>query len=130
MELFMKSIKYLLFIILFSVFVGRAQDKPKTIEDSVVARLDKNYLVTLNDLQQHIADWRYERRFRDKSAMYRNALKEMITDRLRVFDFFDRKLNEKRTNFPYTSNKKSNTHIGLIMQFTKREKKIATNFTD
>jgi hypothetical protein len=39
-------------------------------------------------------------------------------------------LNEKRTNFPYTSNKKSNTHIGLIMQFTKREKKIATNFTD
>ena len=92
----MKSIKSLLFIILFSVFVGRAQDKPKTIEDSVVAKLDKNYLVTLKDLQQHIADWRYQRRFRDKSVMYRAALKEMTTDRLRVFDFFDRKLNENQ----------------------------------
>jgi hypothetical protein len=96
MELLMKSIKYLLFIIFFSVFVGRAQDKPKTIEDSVVARLDKNYLVTLKDLRQHITDWKYQRRFRDKSVIYRNALKEMTTDRLRIFDFFDRKLNENQ----------------------------------
>ncbi len=92
----MKSIKYLLFIILFSVFVGRAQDKPKTIEDSVVARLDKNFLVTLKDLRQYITDWKYQRRFRDKSDIYRNALKELTTNRLRVFDFFDRKLNENQ----------------------------------
>jgi len=94
----MKSIKYLLFIILFSVFVGRAQDKQKTIEDSVVARLDKNFLVTLNDLQQYITYWKYQRRFRDrsKSFIYRNALKELTTNRLRVFDFFDRKLNENQ----------------------------------
>ena len=96
MELFMKLIKSLLFIIVFSVFVGRAQEKPKIIEDSVVARLNKNYLVTLKDLQQHIADWQYQRRFRDKSVIYRTALKEMTADRLRVFDLFDRKLNENQ----------------------------------
>ena len=52
-ELFMKSIKYLLFIILFSTIVGRAQDKPKIIDDNkVVARLNKDFLVTLKDLRQ------------------------------------------------------------------------------
>jgi hypothetical protein len=92
----MKSRTSLLFIILFSVIVGSAQVKPKTIEESVVARLDKNYVVTVKDLRQHIADWKYERRFRDKSVMYRTALKEMTTDRLRVFDLFDRKLHENQ----------------------------------
>ena len=97
MELLMKSIKYLLFIMLFSAFVGRAQDKPNTIDDNkVVARLDKDFLVTLKDLRQYITDWKYQRRFRDKSDIYRNALKELIVNRLRVFDFFDRRLNENQ----------------------------------
>jgi hypothetical protein len=59
MELFMKSIKYLLFIMLFSAFVGRAQDKPNINEDNkVVAKIDNNYLVTLKDLRQYIEDWK------------------------------------------------------------------------
>jgi hypothetical protein len=76
--------------------VCRAQDKPNVIDDNIiVAKLDKNFLVTLKDLRQYITDWKYQVRFRrDKSAIYRNALKGLISDRLRVFDFFNRRLDE------------------------------------
>jgi len=97
MELFMKSIKYLLFIMLFSAFVGRAQDKPNINEDNkVVAKIDNNYLVTLKDLRQYIEDWKYQNRFRVKSDIYKNALKDLIKYRLQIFDFFDRRLDENQ----------------------------------
>ena len=93
----MKSIRYLLFIMLFSALVGRAQDKPNSIDgNKVVAKLDKDFLVTLDDLRQYITDWRYQYKFHDKSDVYRNALKGLIVDRLRVFDFFDRRLDENQ----------------------------------
>ena len=97
MKPFVKSIKYLLFVLFCFAFVGRAQQKPKVIdENKVVARLDKDFLVTLKDLRQYIADWNYQRRFYDKSAVYRNALKDLIVDRLKVFGVFDRRLNENQ----------------------------------
>jgi hypothetical protein len=97
MELFMKSIRHLFFIILFFPLVGRAQNKPHIIDDNkVVAKLDKDYLVTLKELRQHIADRHYTYRFRTKSDVYRNALKDLMVDRLKIFDFFDRRLNENQ----------------------------------
>jgi hypothetical protein len=77
--------------------VGSAQKKPNMIDDNkVVARLDKNFLVTLKDLRQYITDWNFQRRFHDKPAMYRNALNDLIVGRLKVFDLFDRRLNENQ----------------------------------
>ena len=93
----MKSIQYLLFIMFFSAFAGYAQDKPNITDDNkVVARLDKDYLVTLKDLRQYITDWKFQIRFHDKSVIYRNALKRLIADRLKVLDFFDRRLDENQ----------------------------------
>ena len=89
--------KYLFFIVLFLTLVCRAQDKPNINDDNkVVAKLNKDYLVTLNDLRQYIVDWRYQYRFRDKSDRYKNALNELIINRLRVFDFFDRRLDKNQ----------------------------------
>jgi hypothetical protein len=97
MEPLMNSMKYLLFIVLSFAFVGRAQEAPNIIDDNeVVARLDKDFLVTLKDLRQYIKDWKYQIRFRDKSDIYRNALRELIVNRLRVSDFFDRRLDENQ----------------------------------
>jgi hypothetical protein len=97
MGLLMKSTKFLLLILLFSAFVGRAQDKSNMVDDNkVVARLDKDFLVTLKDLRQYIKDWKYQIRFRDKSDIYRKALKELIVNRLRVSDFFERRLDENQ----------------------------------
>jgi hypothetical protein len=93
----MKSTKNLFLIIFFCAFAGRAQEKPTIIDrNSVVAALGQDYLVTLNDLRQYIIDWKYNYRFRIKSDMYRNALSNLIKDRLRVFDLFDRGLNENQ----------------------------------
>jgi hypothetical protein len=98
----MKISKYLLFIVLLFACMGRAQDKRKNIDDNrsddnkVVARLEKDFSITLKDLRKYIADRRYQYKFRDKSDMYRNALTHLIADRLRVFDFFDRKLDENQ----------------------------------
>lgn len=123
----MKSIKYLLSIILFSVFVCSAQDNSKTIEDSVVARLDNNFLVTLNDLQEYIIYWKYPRRFRDKSKsfIYRTALKELTTNRLRVFDFFDRKLYENQDLMRKVSRVINNELINTFF-----DKKFVDNYTN
>ena len=93
----MKSTKYLLCIMLFSAFVGRAQDNPTMVDDNkVVARVDSNFSVSLKDLRQYITDWKYQIRFRDKSDIYRNALRELIANRLRVSDFFERRLDENQ----------------------------------
>jgi hypothetical protein len=97
MELFMKSAKQVLFVILFFASVGGAQKKPTMIdENTVVAQLDRNFLVTLKDLRQYITDWNFQLRFHDKSAMYRNALDDLIVGRLKVFGVFDRRLNENQ----------------------------------
>jgi hypothetical protein len=87
-------------MVLFLALVCRAQDKPNINDDNnkIVAKLDKDYLVTLKDLRQYITDWRYGHRFPDKSDVYKNALKELIKNRLRVFDFFDRRLDENQNS--------------------------------
>jgi len=93
----MKSTKHLLLTLLVCAIVGLAQDKPNRIDDNkVVARLDKDFVVTLKDLRQYIVDWKYQVRFRDKSDIYRKALKELIVNRLRVSDFFERRLDENQ----------------------------------
>ncbi len=93
----MKSIKHLLFVILVLASVAGAQKKPTMIdENKAVARLDNNFLVTLKDLRQYIDDWNLQRRFFDRSVMYRTALNDLIVRRLEVFDFFERRLNENQ----------------------------------
>jgi len=95
MEQSMKSIRYLSCVVVFFVGVGRAQAMPNAVDDTtVVATIDTTYVITLKALRQYIADWRYQNRFRAPSDIYRNALKDLITYRLRIFDFFDRGLNE------------------------------------
>jgi hypothetical protein len=93
----MKSIKHLFLIIVFCAFAGRAQDKPNKIDgNTAVAKIGKDYFVTLKDLKRYIMDRKYHYRFRVKSDIYNNALKGLIADRLRVFDLFDRGLNENQ----------------------------------
>ncbi len=87
--------KYLVFLILFLAIAGCSKNTSNE-DDEIVARIGKNYDVTLNELKQYTADRHYDRRFHDKSEAYKNALNALITGQLKIFDFFDRKLNENQ----------------------------------
>ena len=92
MEQWMKTTKYLFYIILLFSIAACTQVK----NDTVVAKIDKDYLITANELRQYVTNRRYENRFRIKSVAYKKALDEMIKNRLRLFDFFDRRLDENQ----------------------------------
>lgn len=89
--------KYLIFLILFLVLEGCAKDKSDVGgNDTVVAKADKDYVVTLKDLNKYVVDGHYLRRFNERSVAYKEALNRMIINRLKLFDFFDRKLDENQ----------------------------------
>ena len=93
----MKLKKYVYLFIFFFAIAGCFNNKSKlNDDDKLIARIGDNYEVTLSDLKQYVADWNYNRRFRNKSEAYKNALNKLITNQLKRFDFFDRKLNENR----------------------------------
>jgi len=97
MEILMGLKKSLFFIILFFAFVCRAQDKSDNNEnDKVIAKIGKDYLVTLKDLKEYAADWKYVTKYHAKSEDYKNALNGLIISQLKRFDFFDRRLNENQ----------------------------------
>ena len=87
--------RYLVFFILIIILTGCSKGKLNE-DDKIVARIGGNYEVTLGELKQYIADWNYNRRFRDKSEAYKKALDALITNQLKRFDFFERKLNENK----------------------------------
>src|SRR4030042_185239 len=87
--------KYLVFLILLFSLASCAKDNSNiNDDDKIIARIGEDYEVTFSDLKQYAADWNYIRRFLDKSEAYKNALDALITNQLKRFDFFDRKLNE------------------------------------
>ncbi|MGE5862069.1 MAG: peptidyl-prolyl cis-trans isomerase [Ignavibacteria bacterium] len=89
--------KYLFFIVFLFSITACAQVKSSiTKDDTIVAKIGNDYLVTAEDLRQYVKDWKYEYRFRIKSEAYKKALNGLIRDRLRVFDFFDRRLEENQ----------------------------------
>ena len=89
--------KYLYFIVLLFSIAACSQVKSNdTKDDTVVAKIGKDYLVTAKELRKYVADWKYESRFRIKSEAYKKALDELTKNRLRLFDFFDRRLDENQ----------------------------------
>ena len=91
----MKLRQYLFVLILSFIFVGCSKAQEKISDDNrVVAEIGKDYKVTLADLNKYIEDWQYNRKYRDRSEIYNNALKDLVNNQLKRFDFFERKLNE------------------------------------
>ena len=70
--------KYLVFLILFLAIAGCSKNTSSNEDDEIVARIGKNYTVTKKELKQYVADKHYDRRFRDKSEAYKEALNALI----------------------------------------------------
>ncbi len=92
----MKSVKFLLFIVLFSVVAGRPRCGLAISNDDTVAKVGEDYVVTFRELNKYVDDRRYNLRFRERSEAYTNALNRLIIDRLKLIDFFDRRLDENQ----------------------------------
>ena len=94
-----KAGKYLYLLISFIIIIGcfnNNTDSNYTQEETIIAKIGNDYNVTLSDLKQYIKDWNYIHKFREKDKIYRTALNDLVTNQLKRFDFFDRKLDQNK----------------------------------
>lgn len=80
-------------IIIICVFLPGCAIK-KEEDQNVVAKIGKNYTITFDDLRNYVYDWFYDKKYRNKSEAYNNALDAMITNQLKRIDFFERGLDK------------------------------------
>ncbi len=93
----LKKCLHIFLIILFLVYAGCSRNKSNINKnDEVVAEIGKDNVITLKELEENVSDWHFIRRFRNKSVAYKEALNIMIVKRLKLLDFFNRKLNENK----------------------------------
>ncbi|MGK9367807.1 peptidylprolyl isomerase [Melioribacter sp. Ez-97] len=86
----------LLFLIAASLFTLSsyffAQTPQK--EASIVAMYADKYSVTVDDLNKYVVDWLYNKKYRNREDIYRNALHDMLVNQFKRMDFFDRELDK------------------------------------
>ncbi|MBK7106240.1 MAG: peptidyl-prolyl cis-trans isomerase [Ignavibacteriae bacterium] len=93
----LKLRKYLILIILAFIILSCINNNANSSEDElIIAKIGEDYIVKLSDLKQYIKDWNYNQKFRDKEKVYKNALNDLVTNQLKRFDFFDRKLDQNK----------------------------------
>ncbi|AFN76070.1 hypothetical protein MROS_2840 [Melioribacter roseus P3M-2] len=62
-------------------------------DTSVVARYAGEYSVTAGELNKYVVDWLYNKRYRNREDIYRNALRDMLVNQFKRMDFFERGLD-------------------------------------
>lgn len=69
-------------------------------QQDVVARIADKYTITFPELKRYVIDYQYAYRYNNNiPEAVHNALDDMILNRMKVIDFFDRRLDEKRDLF-------------------------------
>jgi len=63
-------------------------------DNNIVAKYDNNHSVTISELHKYVKDWLYYKKFLDRSDVYNNALKDMVTNQLKRIDFFAKGLDK------------------------------------
>ncbi|MDZ7723903.1 MAG: peptidylprolyl isomerase [candidate division KSB1 bacterium] len=61
-----------------------------------MAKIDNDYTITFKDLQDYVYDWFYDKRYRDMTRAYHDALDAMVTNQLKRFDFFEKELHKDK----------------------------------
>ena len=92
-----KTVFFLLstFLCLVLIFLISCENKNKQ-EQEIVARIGNDYTITYNDLRKYVFDAFYNRRYKDESEAYKQALNAMITNQLKRNDFFERGLDKNK----------------------------------
>jgi parvulin-like peptidyl-prolyl isomerase len=83
----------LLFISLFLLTNNRCRSD-ELPDSNIVVKYDDNHWVTTKELHTYVQDWLYYKKFQNRSDIYNNALKDMVTNQLKRIDFFKKGLDK------------------------------------
>lgn len=91
----MKSMSALFVVLFVSLSVGLFHRETRRGPDQeIVARINREYLITFSDLSKYVNDRLYLVRYPDTSRAYETALDEMIVAQLKRIDFFESGLQQ------------------------------------
>jgi len=109
----------LFFIMLLFALVSVTACKNEQEKDSnVVAQIADDYVITFNDLRKFVFDRLYHKQYRDITESYNQALDVMITNQLKVKDFFETNFDK---NQELTHSIKRIINEELIVEYFKTQ---------
>ncbi|MGK9477239.1 peptidylprolyl isomerase [Melioribacter sp. OK-6-Me] len=86
--------------------------------DSIVVTYADKYTFTISELNKYIVDWLYDKKYKNREDVYRNALHDMLINQLKRMDFFDRGLGND-TNLIKSISRIVNE--GLVTEYFKSQ---------
>ena len=91
----MSSFSHLI-LLLASIFllVNSGCVTDEIADSNIVVKYDNNHSVTINELHKYVKDWLYYKKFLNRSDIYNNAVKDMVTNQLKRIDFFEKGLDK------------------------------------
>lgn len=81
---------------------------------NIVARIGDEYSYTFDELRKYVLDWLYNKKFRDQTVAYNNALNDMVTNQLKRIDFFEKGL---QNNQELVKNIMRNINEELVIEY-------------
>lgn len=91
----MSSYRPLILLLIFIIlFINSGCETDKMQNSNIVVKYDNNHSVTINELQKYIKDWLYYKKYDNRSDVYNNALRNMVTLQLKRIDFFEKGLDK------------------------------------
>lgn len=95
----MKLLKFILILYTCTLTLNYADnDVIQNSNDTIIAKIGHDYIVTFKDLSQYVNDWQYNLKYRNRNkyVAYKVALDALIKNQMKRFDFFERRLNENK----------------------------------
>jgi len=105
-------------MLLFALVSVTACKNEQEKDSNVVAQIADDYVITFNDLRKFVFDRLYHKQYRDITESYNQALDVMITNQLKVKDFFETNFDK---NQELTHSIKRIINEELIVEYFKTQ---------
>lgn len=104
---------------LFLLIVPVRSEAQETIPQDIVAHIDSGYAISFPELLKQVNDYNYMLMYKiTKAGAFARALDDMVLDRLKVIDFFDRGLNNDEDDLKQM---RRSINEELVIQYSNSE---------
>lgn len=86
----------LLASLLVLLFLGNGYCFAQLSGGDIVAKYNKDNVVTVEELNQYVKDWLYYKKFRDRKDIYNSALNDLLINQCKRIDFFEKGLDKNK----------------------------------